>query len=543
VRPLVIGPDQRLYGAGSYSDKVGLYIYDPKEGKVVKDFGPIGPAHSNGCWSRALGVDDTHAYIVSGDVPFYLIAVNLQTGEEKILFETPPGKRMDILPMIGGARAFVPQNEGQPNKEYWLYHGQATPKVDDNPPWPPAASPWDKAPQARPQMYAGQVDPDADGNATLWYRLPEDIQEKEDGGWKSVRLEAVDTYPYHISPLTLLPDGRLYSEGEYGYAGSFVFDPATGKSMALGRIAWCAQYTHIVSGGKLYFSGYWEGAIFSFDPSRPWTLNKGGPPGHPAPEPDDPASNPRRLGKLDQAARLTIGHTSAVGADGKVYFAGFGERSYTGGGFGWYDPKTDKVDGFWKPLSGYMVQWIAPARDGRLIVISTIRASDELNNNQAPDEARLFFYDVNQQKIVREAVPVPKARTTGLITEVAPGRLLGLTTQTVDPEHPEGSLLYGVDVATGETLFRRTLPWPAGIDPYWPHWVDPAYEYLDFVRGPDGFLWTYLKDVLVRIDPKDASVHVVGKIDPPGWPTFVGNDLYFSGSEQLRRIRNIVPAQ
>ena len=47
-------------------------------------------------------------------------------------------------------------------------------------------------------------------------------------------------------------------------------------------------------------------------------------------------------------------------------------------------------------------------------------------------------------------------------------------------------------------------------------------------------------DVLVRMDPKDASVHVVGKIDPVGWQTFVGRDLYLAGSEQLRRIRNIL---
>ena len=57
--------------------------------------------------------------------------------------------------------------------------------------------------------------------------------------------------------------------------------------------------------------------------------------------------------------------------------------------------------------------------------------------------------------------------------------------------------------------------------------------------GPDGFVWTYLKDVLVRIDPKDVSVHVVGRIVPVGYPTFVGKDVYLSGSEQLRRIRGI----
>ena len=197
------------------------------------------------------------------------------------------------------------------------------------------------------------------------------------------------------------------------------------------------------------------------------------------------------------------------------------------------------MDGFWKPLSGYAVQWIAPALDGRLIVISTIRAADELNYNRAPEEAKLFVYDVSQQKIVREIVPLAKGRTTGLITEVAPGRLLGLTS---DREHPERSILYGVELATGEMLFTKSLPSPVSIDAHWPHWVDPSYEYHAFVLGPDGFVWTYLKDVLVRIDPKDASVHVVGRIDPVGWPTFAGRDLYLAGPEELRRIRSIAPA-
>jgi hypothetical protein len=197
------------------------------------------------------------------------------------------------------------------------------------------------------------------------------------------------------------------------------------------------------------------------------------------------------------------------------------------------------MDGFWEPLSGYAVHWIAPALEGRRIVISTVRAADELKDNRAPEEAKLFIYDVTEQKIVRQIVPIPKGRTTGLIMEVAPGHLLGLTS---DPQHSDGSILYGVDVTTGEVLFTKALPSPVSIDNYWPHWVDPSYEYNAFVRGPDGFVWTYLKNVLVRIEPKDAHVHIVGKIDPVGWPTFVGNDVYLSGPEQLRRIRNLIPA-
>jgi hypothetical protein len=495
-----------------------------------------------------MGVDDTHAYIASGMIPaWYLVAVNLETGQQKVLLESPTELVMDVVESFPGAWAIVPQAGDAPRKEYWLYHGEATAKVNDTPPWPELVSPWEKGSKTKPQVYFDQIDPDADGNATLWYRSGENAakaprrapadKRPEELGWKSIRLEGVPTYPHRINPLSLLPDGRLYGTGD-DYVGTFIFDPKTDQTTYLGPRTGLAPYTTVVCGGKLYLSGYSGGHLFVFDPARDWTLGKGGPPGNPAPDQADVRSNPRYLGDFDRTTRVGLMHSSALGADGKVYFGGFGLRHYTGGGLGWYDAKTEKLDGLWKPLSGYAVYWIAPALGGRLIVISTSRAADELSGNQAPPEAKLLVYDVAQGKIVREIVPIAKGRTTGLIAEVAPGRLLGLMTER---EHAERSILYGVDVATGDVFFRKPLPWPVSTDAYWPHWVDPSYEYESLTRGPDRFVWTYLKDVLVRIDPKDASVHVVGQIAPVGYLTFVGNDVYLSGCEQLRRIRNIVP--
>jgi outer membrane protein assembly factor BamB len=548
VRPLVTGPDGRIYGTGTRGNQVGLYIYDPKLGKVVKDFGPVGPSHPNGAWSRyVMGVDDTHAYIASGMIPaWYLVAVDLASGAQKVLLEPPTERVMDIIESFPGAYARVPQDGSTPNREYWLYHGQAIPKTNDTPPWPKQSSPWDKA-VPRPEVYFDQIDPDAQGNATLWYRSREDAAkapkdaprdvEPQALGWKSIRLEGVPSYPHRINPMSVLPDGRLYGTGD-DYAGVFVFDPRTDQTTILGPRPGLAPYTQIVCDGKLYSSGYSGGHLFVYDPTQPWTLSIGGPPGHPASNQAAARSNPRYLGDFDKTTRVGLMHSSALGADGRIYFGGFGLRHYTGGGFGWYDPQTRKMDGFWEPLSGYAVHWIAPALEGRLIAISTVRAADERKDHRAPEEARLFVYDVTEQKIARQIVPIAKGRTTGLITEVTPGRLLGLTS---DPQHSDGSILYGVDVTTGEVLFTKALPASVSIDNYWPHWVDPSYEYNAFVRGPDGFVWTYLKNVLVRIDPKDTCVYVVGKIDPVGWPTFIGNDVYLSGPEQLRRIRNLVP--
>src|SRR5437773_6236848 len=195
---------------------------------------------------------------------WYLVAVNLETGEEKVLLESPTERVMDIIESFPSAYARIPQ-DGASDKEYWLYHGAAIPKINDKPPWPKQNSPWAKA-VPKPEVYFDQIDPDENGN-------------------------------------------------------------------------------------------------------------------------------PSYLGDFDRTTRVGLMHSSVLGADGKIYFGGFGLRHYTGGGFGWFDPKTGKLDGIWQPFSGYAVQWITPVSNGRFIVISTIRAPDELNNNKSPEEAKLFVFD------------------------------------------------------------------------------------------------------------------------------------------------------
>ena len=100
--------------------------------------------------------------------------------------------------------------------------------------------------------------------------------------------------------------------------------PATNDSANVARPT-------IVSDEKLYSSGYAGGPLFVYDPTQPWTLGKGGPPTQPPPSEGSAASNPRRIGEF-RATRVAIMHSSALSADGKIYFGGFGERNYTGGG-------------------------------------------------------------------------------------------------------------------------------------------------------------------------------------------------------------------
>ena len=216
------------------------------------------------------------------------------------------------------------------------------------------ASPWDKGAKPKPQVYFDQIDPDADGNATLWYRSREDAakarsEEKppqrrggttpEARGWKvDPPGGRRDLSPSHQS--LVAPARRpAVRHGRRLRRHVPLRSPDRPDHLSAARAPGLAPYTTIVCGGKLYLSGYSGGHLFVFDPAQPWTLGKGGPPGNPAPDQADARSNPRYLGDFDSTTRVGLMHSSALGADGKIYFGGFGLRHYTGGGFGWYDPE------------------------------------------------------------------------------------------------------------------------------------------------------------------------------------------------------------
>ena len=546
---ILLGPDRKLYGCGTYLgdknyNKVGAYSFDVTTGEV-RTYAPLGPDHGNDtAYAYWMGVDDQYIYIASGKIPWYLLATDIKTGETKILKEAPPGDyptRMRIWPMFPGARAMVQKGDDAPQEEFWLWHGEAIPKKDNNPPWPKMESPRDRA-VPQPEVYQGQQDPDANGRAVIWWRSAEDAKnapknpppgtKPEALGWKAIYLEGLETYPLPVHRMINLPDGRMFGTSP-GYQGRFLYDPKTDQATLLGRGA-CSIYCLAALDGKVYFSGYSSAPIFLYDPNKPWTLEKGGPPGEAPPDMKSPECNPRNIGDVFAQTRVKKMMSALLGADGRIYFGGIGQRDYNGGGFGWYDPKTNSFGGMWKPFSGYGIHWLTPALDGRLIVISTRTSEDELNQGKVPPEAKVFVYDVVEQKLVRDIVPVVKADKAGPLVEVAPGLMLG-TTQ--DPEVKDGGVLYGLNIQTGEVLFRKKLP--AAMDIRWAQ----GTEQSDYQKGPDGMVYTYLGNVMVRIDPKTASVETLGKFGEgarTGKITFSGNDIYLCGEDNIRKLAGVV---
>jgi len=591
VMPMTVGTDGMIYGGGSRESKACSYQLDPATGRITKDYGTMGPSHApNACWGYSIAADDDYVYMASGKIPWYIVALSKKTGKDEVLhtMDDPRG-HVTVSQQRYGCTA-TSQGHGKIER-FWLYQGKAIPMTDpkEKPPWPQPekVEPWVKLPP-RPELGLAGAVPKADGKVRIWYCNPgaQAVAPKaalpdakpQDLGWKCIDFE-VPTFPSSVLEILRLDDGRILGAGE-SYTGNFIYDPATNTAVHTGPLG-LSQYCMVLHEGKVYMSGYPSSALYCFDPTRSSTLHTAASPtAKPLPV-EHKDSNPRLLTYLAHAGSgCHKMWTAAVGGDGKVYFGGRWYRNGEGGGLGWWDPKAEKGGGISQPFANYQINYICSAAQGRYIVISTNCVRDQATNTPAPETARLFVLDTMRMEIVRHIEPVPKAAFTGAIADAGDGCILGIT---FDPEErakappkdengngpsygtfDQSSILYKVNVETGAVVWTKRLPYPVGFRS---NENADGHDGFDFLPGPDGKIWTYtgarfvpcnpekkwhyayLNPVLVRIDPRDGAIEVVGRLSHGGRLAFVGRDLYLSGgckylegkNEILRRIRGVVP--
>jgi hypothetical protein len=545
--PTTISPNGWIYGAASYMGpnradrgKASAWGWNPVTGEF-KDFGAM-PRKTGMGYGYFVGACDTHVYVACGSNPWCLVAVDMATGEKEVLADAPDGSytnriylndgRKDMARYFGGVMCYVQKNDDEKTRKYyWCYHGKLVPKKDakfdwdDSCPWPTdQKSPRLKMGGEQPEVFDGQLYPDENGRATVWWR-----PKKGEGEWKSIYIDGVQKHEGDVHRLVNLPDGRIFGVSP-GYAGRFILDPRTGKITEVGAQGMESIYAILCHEGKVYASGYPSAPIYCYDPAKPWTMKPAGPPGGPQPIPAaDEKSNPRLMHTPHELVynktHVKKMLTACVAGDGKIYFGGKGQRDYEGGGLAWFDPKTSDIGGMWAPtFANRDIGWVTTACDGRYVVIGT-------------EGSKTFLYDTREKKLAGDFEVAPRLWKSGIAIEVSPGRMLA---ETHDPEKKGAGFLYAFEVPSLKVLWRKPLPYAVPFD-----WSQGLDKY-DYRFGPDGFIWTVLDAkthrALVRIDPRDATVHVVGKVAGNiGQFVFVGNDLYMSGATDLRVVRNVVP--
>lgn len=525
THPLVLGTDGKLYAIGQHPSKTAAAAQIAPDTLQVKFYGSIGPSHApNPCWGYSGGADDRYIYIASGKIPWYLIAFDRKTERWEVLAETDKyGGYIGVGQRHDGCVATITRGEGKPTERYWLYEGKLIPMKSPNetPPWG-EREPSMKLPP-RPRVNTDFIDPDSEGWAEILVS-----EESQNSEWKRFRFQ-VPLYPQTIYRLREMPDGRLFGTAG-AYLGNFIYDPSTGKYAHLGKCQ-LSHYSTAFFMGKVYMSGYPNSPLYVFDPSLPWTTGKVIE-GRLISD-DDPKANPRRLlymGSIDLAGAHKM-YAAAVGGDGRVYFGGRWIRNGECGGLAWYDPKVGKVDGIWKPFSNYQITHLAIANEGEILVISTKAVNDPVLGKPKPEQGALWLFNTKKGELIGKLEPVPKAKGTGPIVGVGGSFVVGWTE---NPEDIHSSIIYLVDVSEPCIVYTRCLPFPLPVAI-----GSNQQEPWDFRLGPDGMIWTFTGNVLIRIDPKNGDIYPVGRVNIGGPIAFSNSYVFLGGTTSLRRIKGL----
>jgi outer membrane protein assembly factor BamB len=168
------------------------------------------------------------------------------------------------------------------------------------------------------------------------------------------------------------------------------------------------------------------------------------------------------------------------------------------------------------PIDGHRIFWMTAADRGRYILLST----------KLGDGGELMCWDTGKQKMIYRQ-KMPRNARPGPIVEALPGGMV--------MGHGGDRSLYGLSAATGKVIWQ--IPVPALPVTAFSSVRRHAYE---FRRGPDGHIWTFFDNVLVRIDPRDASVMPVGRLGQPSQVAFTGGRVYIAGGSRLVRIKGLV---
>jgi len=482
LRGMAIGPDGAVYVSDYPTGSAAKY--DPTTGEVTRFGRQGGPFNITHVYGYSVGSDGRYVYTAAGKMPWYVVAYDTRTGEQKNLLRFEPADHPEVHQR--GDRVFLHVKHGSPeegklgNSYFQLAEGRVEP-VDALPRFDDSYVPGNDLPQPEVEPLGRNL-AIIEGGAMVKYRMPGQ-------DWKTtiIPVSGQDMAVERISPTA---DGRLLvSTGPYGNV--FLFDPREeSKSFTrLGNPASKNVYDMLEIDGRIYFCGYPNGVLGSFG-------GEGG----------------TLIGNWHDSVDSKHALFLVKGADGRIYSGNHNERESTGGALGWYDPESGKFGGIRFPNDD--CEYLTTALGGRYIVYSSDFAHDPTHPEIKNRNGKLLIYDTVKQRIDREISPLSDG-SAGVVIETEPGVMFGIGL------HDKVPVMYSVDIATGQIGQRTQLP---------------SKAFRTIARGPDGKVYLFVGGSLARVDPKTFHIDKLCPAEP-GRMVFMGNDLYVAGTSQLRRIR------
>lgn len=506
THPMVLGTDNKIYIGGSSRPngvsygKAQIVQIDPLTNTAI-DFGEMGPSHSpGGVWGYFVCSDDTFSYVSSGKVPWYIVAYNRNTKEQSIAYQGS-----DIATLYQTEAGCLAQIKDWTQRNF-LHNGKLQPADGSSlSPWNAAldktytelyySSTESKFLPEEPIMNTSNKNADSNGDASIWVQKA--------GTWKEYAYN-VEMYPQTISRLQALPNGDIFGTG-IAYSGHFTYAPETNSSRYLGKLE-LSHYATSVHNDKLYMSGYPSSLTYEFDLKNEWTQSEKWTPDTVTTSQE---RNPRFVGYLNESSGAHKMFDSVVGADGNIYFGGKWYRDGNGGGLSWYDPNTGKQEGIHEIFSNYQIRYMTTLNNNKLIAISTKGVTDIVLGKATPTNGRIFIFDTETKQIINTIDTFTDLISTGAIVGVN-DYIVGLATnyyKSATGANIYDTFIYSVDLK-GNMRYKIYIPKQSSMII-----GDNQDNKTPLAKGPNGYIWTSFKGLLIKINPENGLIHIVGRLE------------------------------
>jgi len=551
ISNIITGQNGKIYAAGGYNENgknsVMMVEIDPATGNL-KEYKDIGISNAGPTNAESIYVDQTHAYIVTGRIPYRITALNLSTLEEKELAVSDG--LLSIAPGSYGAYSDAVAPGGL--KGSWLFNGALYVYIKDavsgvsTPPWSNGAdgkeyvylsTPEDLYFPNKPEVYNELIGEGV--NKKLWFKLAGQ-------SWDNMDV-LMPQYTRGIKRLVKAEnaDFILMAGGEYSGVGKHelntnlqTYSGASGISI----------YTMQSAGDKIYIGGYPNAAIQVYDTSKDFIGKVDYDAFHPDNANavrDESERNPKNLANLYLQGGCKTLYASVLAADAKIYYTGKWRDNGNGGCLSWIDTTDDTTDGFSQIFSNYRGRDVTTTGNGRYVVISTEGVEDVNDASKPePENGRLFVYDTlldkTQEMRMWDPFSEAEAATTGYIVGSGGTTITGIVNVKNDAER-KTAYVYKMDVLTGKLLFKTQIDKGVAFTAFDNH---NSQEIIRYYKGHVYFIagWTWRDKYFVRVE-EDGSLRSMAKLpinDGFSEFIFVGNDLYGSSGEEVRKVANII---
>lgn len=493
---VVFGPDGQLYAGTQSNGLPTIFQLDPDTLQYTV-LGKVGRDRISYSYAYYLAVDPPWVYVAVGQTPWELAALNIETGEMRILATRKNEGFMQFDLRKEGITAKLISGLRTPEQKtdlVWCADGKIFPVEPGKklPFRPRTVAPKGNPIAHPPQLDLADLDPGTDGTGLVRWR-----SEGSTDAWRETVFRVKYTTPVDIDSLVALPDGSLLGSTKQ-YHGFFRYNPkdrTTRRYRSLG----ISGGPRAVLGGKMYFAGYPNGVLYAYDPEKPWTASKQ----------TAKNANPEEVGNF-AAAGAHYAYFLAPAPNGRLYFAGRRERDGVGGGIGYYEPSTGRFAGHHDNLNELDPQGFVVLDALKLIAYSG------RSNSKTPAQLVMFDFDLKEQE--RQTV-IPGLTDTG---QLFPTRTKNILLGVSKSEH----VLYRHDVSSATMLDFKELPGDVAA----------------LVQNPKDYaIWMVIESRLWRFDPET----LVGKEvrDLPATPTgatglleWQGDRLFWATASQLREV-------